>query len=986
MVKFISFIDEKEHNSLVDLFSQQFYENILVNNPEQDELMILLSILILQEINSMFVPSVKSFLNSSFVGKMLKSLTKRPEIKQFFYQWAAELIIKVEQSLDNFWDIDISRISDYLKKFRPINGDKCFVVEKSRQMFEQNKLNTIVSKTRGTTYYEKYNNKRMSNVNFGVDVQRGTIKQSQVNQVNSINNPNISNNTINNTINSQEKGMTKSESGYPLPKKNTNPFHTILENSGSKQETNDKYIKEVEFSDEEMLSDEDDTDYNNDYLKDLTADELIKRVISEKNEIRKDYLIKQVEKAGTNENLFTNYQLLQIFNGLKLESSDKSKVIALYKKNFENLKKFIDELFAGITSKVDFMPYILRCLCKVIELGVKAKFPDISICEVQSFIGEFIFGKIFLPMLSNPDYNAIITSMVLSLNTRKNLLNISKIIKKMSRFELFESSYEANFTMFNHYLLEMLPITMRFFDSVTDIRLTSIIEKIVNQNTFNLNLNQEFSDKEDWTDDNIQDDSIITNNKEKEKDSKEKSKENKEDNSNKDIVEGTSTNAESKELDKKKVLDNKSKNNEYKELKELYEVDFSFFDIMKEELIEMNAICFDINDVLMIMQVLSRNIKELKTDNYFKTIVKSYEKLTYQETYLKSLVKNDSKLSQQRYLLLFKHDYNPAFNHLLKPKANIFSCSNFNEENTTFILQRVKYCINFVLRQLNMINPKTYSFLRNITQTLEFFSAINEIVLLQDQNSYIDKIPLGWYSIYLNSNISKLEPTYSDSNFIKLYDELLEEITADNALVVEKTNNVISRLGMNIRVADKILEDIVKDRHNVQNIERLIRLEKFIIQAEINICVKFNQSYTGDGSPLVISASKECYHNKLMFLDRVIEGNKVVISTNQPGDKKDKKDGFSVLKFINKSKDKQIDEHGNSIFDFIKLLSRIKEIREEVVEGTEKIKVYDAIYIYIGLVEQVLRQEKLFIHYDKPEIDNCLENIENFIMKKLYKR
>jgi len=959
-VQFVLMMEQEDFNELSDLFSLRFFENILVKNPEQDELLIILSLQIIQEINSMYVPSVKSFLDNSFVGKMLKLLSKRQDIKQFFFQWTNELIMKMEHSLDNFWDLDVNRIFDYLKKQKTVGSNKCFFMEKSKELFEINIANNLVNKTRGTTFYAKFNqkisvdgaNKTLNDFkNLEVSKDHKKERSIQISLGLTERKDHIKSFITEENKNSRNNNNTK-KSMFDIPFSYTES--KVKTNNNNNNEIQDTLISD----DENSLSDEE-GGYNEDYFKDLTSDELIKRVINEKNEIRKDYLIKQVEKAGKIENLFTNNKLIESFNNLKTEQAEKHKVMTIFKKNFELLKSFLDELLAGITSKVDFMPYSLRCICKVIEISIKAKFPEISECEVQSFIGEFIFGKLFLPMLGNPDYNAIITTTVLSYNTRKNLLNISKIIKKMYRFELFESNYESNFTMFNHYLLEMLPVIMRFFGCLSDVHLTETIEKICNANSNNMKLanldegeeDEFFSDDEEYSSikpKDIKDDSGLINQSQ-----------------------STMVSIKDKEITGNINL------NEENLVKDIYSIPFNYFEIMKDQLINLHSICFSINEILALMTVFSRNIKELKKDKANNLVVKSYEKLTFQENYFKSLVKNDIKLCQKRHFLIFRHSHNPAYKHLLTVKNEVFTCSDFNEsltqENKEFIIQRVKYCITFILRKLNMINPKSYSFMRDCSQTLDFFNGINEIVQLQDQNSMIDKIPLSWYSIYLNSNICKLENEYSDNNYIKLYDELNNEVNLDTNLVVEKTNSIITHLGQNVRVADKILEDVIKDKYNVRNIERLIRLEKFIIQAEVPVCVKVNtQSKDSEESPLIVSSIKTCYHNKLIFLDRVIEGNKVMynnyngVSSGTQKEKDSKNKNKNNSNHINRN---LIDEHAITIFDFIKLLSKVREIKEEVIEGTDKIKVYEAIDNYLCLLEDILRQEKfLFITRKKKSI------------------
>ena len=88
--------NEKEVSSLIDLFCHQFYENIIIPNPEHEELLILIFLLLKKEILSMNSSSVSSFLDSkySIVGKFLKSYIKRQELKsytnyrfKYYYYW-----------------------------------------------------------------------------------------------------------------------------------------------------------------------------------------------------------------------------------------------------------------------------------------------------------------------------------------------------------------------------------------------------------------------------------------------------------------------------------------------------------------------------------------------------------------------------------------------------------------------------------------------------------------------------------------------------------------------------------------------------------------------------------------------------------------------------------------------------------------------------------------------------------------------------------
>ena len=85
-------------DSIVNLFCHQFYDNILIPNPEQEELLILCYLLLQKEINGMNNASVSSFLDesSTFTGKFIKSFTKKTELKTFLSKTLGDLILEID--------------------------------------------------------------------------------------------------------------------------------------------------------------------------------------------------------------------------------------------------------------------------------------------------------------------------------------------------------------------------------------------------------------------------------------------------------------------------------------------------------------------------------------------------------------------------------------------------------------------------------------------------------------------------------------------------------------------------------------------------------------------------------------------------------------------------------------------------------------------------------------------------------------------------
>jgi len=97
-----------EIESLIELFTHHFFENHLVQNSEYDEILIFIYLLLEREIDNMISPSVSWFLNNDYsvIGKILKSYTKKPEVKAFVSLVLNDTILKIENSTENFLELD----------------------------------------------------------------------------------------------------------------------------------------------------------------------------------------------------------------------------------------------------------------------------------------------------------------------------------------------------------------------------------------------------------------------------------------------------------------------------------------------------------------------------------------------------------------------------------------------------------------------------------------------------------------------------------------------------------------------------------------------------------------------------------------------------------------------------------------------------------------------------------------------------------------
>jgi len=145
IVKLFSILNEiqiltynsNEINSIIYLFCHQFYNNILIPNPEQEEFLILIYFLLEKEINEMFSANINLFLNdkNNILGRIFKSFTKKYEIKNYLTLTLGNFIINLQNNENEFIELEIDKILKYVEEneenFPLVN------VENSKEIFQE---------------------------------------------------------------------------------------------------------------------------------------------------------------------------------------------------------------------------------------------------------------------------------------------------------------------------------------------------------------------------------------------------------------------------------------------------------------------------------------------------------------------------------------------------------------------------------------------------------------------------------------------------------------------------------------------------------------------------------------------------------------------------------------------------------------------------------------------------------------------------------
>ena len=282
-----------------------------------------------------------------------------------------------------------------------------------------------------------------------------------------------------------EKEFTKT--GKKLKKIDGNFYKKIIDDNftsygGSEGCVDDSAIEKEEF--------------NSKYMPSLTKDEIYKQLKeNEKNQKMSDFFKLQFNYCQKNSTIFSNDGFL----GCVFESSMSKEVLASYQIDFMRMLKLIDLLIKQLLNNLYLLPYSVKCICKMISILIKKKFPSISITEQNSFVSKFFVSKLFAPVFENPGIWALINNFIISSSTKYNLKIISYIVKQIFSGRFFiNDEQNSNYTPFNWYIIEKMPSVFKFFDYVTKITLPSFIEKFVNNelnNTFEFDYFRENPDE-----------------------------------------------------------------------------------------------------------------------------------------------------------------------------------------------------------------------------------------------------------------------------------------------------------------------------------------------------------------------------------------------------------------------------------------------------------------------------------------------------------
>jgi hypothetical protein len=212
-------------------------------------------------------------------------------------------------------------------------------------------------------------------------------------------------------------------------------------------------------------------------MMDLNKKELekIKDNYKEKENMN-EYITNFINDCNNEPDLFSNNKFID-----KVYQQKYSKLLlTFYRIDFFKLIDLLDLFIESFLNSIQLLPYSIKCICKIISVLVKNKFPKIKKIQENNFIAQFLFVILFIPIFTNLN-EIFINDVIISSHTLFNLSLLLKVFSQLNLGRLFtKEEGEYNYTPFNWYFIEKMPKIFTLYEKIVKVDLPKSIQKLIN--------------------------------------------------------------------------------------------------------------------------------------------------------------------------------------------------------------------------------------------------------------------------------------------------------------------------------------------------------------------------------------------------------------------------------------------------------------------------------------------------------------------------
>ena len=517
------------------------------------------------------------------------------------------------------------------------------------------------------------------------------------------------------------------------------------------------------------------------FFNDLKLDELLKKYkevdnYELKNVIYRNALNRNMHHLNNKKNIFSNEKLVEV---LCTKSFDQNLelIVKEYKSNYLFIHQKIDSFLLELLGNVNLIPINIRYISKIIYLLISAKFPDLPKYLKNAFIGKFFFDKYIFPNLLFEN-KLLFNNNIMKFQIKKCIGEIISILSFANNCELFDNYNNIEKTVFNNYLLEIIPILDKFYNLIMDVKLPDIIEKLINFKIKNIQTNK----------------------------------------------------TEKKSFRKKKVENINNIIN--------YKNDLFISDIIKKKKTKrkfnltskFKYICFSVRNLLYILSLIDKNknkFENLPNKDIFNTI---FQSLINKKQDIEILNSNNDKT--EKFYLIYekpKNNFIKLFRNTKRQNINFFlkTKNSLNEMN----LKHIKYCLKNILQEINIFD---ISYINNSDDNID--KKKNEIIPLNWYRKYLkDNIKLLDEKYLKNNKEELFNELYEDELYnINLLNEYWD-------LLIMKDKDKINAEDNNIKKLKSKL-NYMENAYNINLAENIIFVQNIEVYMTLNICNKKNKN------------------------------------------------------------------------------------------------------------------------------------------------
>ena len=170
--------------------------------------------------------------------------------------------------------------------------------------------------------------------------------------------------------------------------------------------------------------------FNYTYLTNMNQDSLNKNIneFKDKDKDMKEYLQKKSLDCANSPNIYSTEEFSSKINNYK----ESKNILNYYINSFMGTINFIDMFLDNLKLNSNSLPYSIKCICKIISLLIKKKFPNANKVEQNAFIAKFFFQKLVFPILNNPSLILLINEFLLSDKTMEDIRQIKEILNQFT--------------------------------------------------------------------------------------------------------------------------------------------------------------------------------------------------------------------------------------------------------------------------------------------------------------------------------------------------------------------------------------------------------------------------------------------------------------------------------------------------------------------------------------------------------------------------